>query len=60
MCFVLDLVPLQVRSPTKNEELRLPVRNMTRIMQRALPSYAKISQDAKASTQMCVLNSWVS
>ncbi|XP_024630695.2 uncharacterized protein [Medicago truncatula] len=41
-----------VRSPTKNEELRLPVRNMTRIMQRALPSYAKISQDAKASTQM--------
>jgi nuclear transcription Y subunit beta len=54
MCFFLDLVPLQVGSPTRNDELRLPIRNLTRIMQRALPSYAKISQDAKASTQMCV------
>ncbi|KEH40448.1 transcriptional activator hap3 [Medicago truncatula] len=40
--------------PTKNEELCLPIRNLTRIMRRALPLYAKISQDAKATTQLCV------
>ena len=52
----MDLVRLQIGSPppTRNEEPRIPVRNMTRIMQCALPSYAKISQDAKASTQLCV------
>jgi len=56
MCYCLDLVHFQIGNPppTRNEEPRLPVRNMTRIMQRALPTYAKISQDAKTSTQLCV------
>ena len=55
MCFCLDLVRLQQDlPPTTNEELCLPIRNLTRIMRHALPSYAKISQDAKTTTQLCV------
>ncbi|GAU27473.1 hypothetical protein TSUD_14530 [Trifolium subterraneum] len=40
--------------PTKDEEPHLPMKNLIRIMRRALPENAKITDDAKKSIQLCV------
>jgi len=40
--------------PTKNEEMRIPIVQLTRIMRRALPPRVKISDGAKESIQLCL------
>ncbi|XP_004498386.1 transcriptional activator hap3-like [Cicer arietinum] len=44
----------KAQSSSGSEKLRMPVTHLTRIMQRAIPAQAKISNGAKESMQFCV------
>ncbi|CAL5206595.1 unnamed protein product [Lathyrus oleraceus] len=39
---------------TMDEEIHIPMKNVTRIMQWAIPRDGRISKDAKESTQLCL------
>ncbi|KAL5071142.1 hypothetical protein RYX36_022029 [Vicia faba] len=39
---------------TMDEEMHMPIKSVTKIMQQAIPSGGRISKDAKESVQLCV------
>ncbi|XP_058728516.1 nuclear transcription factor Y subunit B-1-like isoform X1 [Vicia villosa] len=49
-----DNIENQHLQETGDEEIHMPIKNVTKIMQQAIPPDGIISKDAKESTQLCV------